>query len=167
MENTEHHILEEPQVRLVPANLLKRFVNYFVDIISFSFVLTILLSILAPSFPWIQTLVYNLTKKPEAISLVNQLSFSFVYGLYTAVMEAVLKGKTIGKYITGTRAVTEKGFFIDSQTAFTRGLIRIIPLEFLSILLTVFLSTPLRAWHDLWSKSIVADESKSILPKNK
>ena len=167
MENTEQHILEEPATRLVPANLLKRFINYFIDIITFSFVLTVLLVTLAPVFPWAQTLVYNLTKKPEAIGLINQLSVSLIYGLYMSAMETILKGKTIGKYITGTRAVTENGSPTDPQTAFTRGLIRMIPFEQLSILVTVLLSTPPRAWHDVWSGSIVVDESKSILPKIK
>lgn len=97
----------------------------------------------------------------QPMNQMEQVMIIFLYGLYMSVVEALLKGKTVGKYITGTRAVTVTGFSINAKTAFTRGLIRIIPFEQFSILFN-----PSAPWHDKWSNSIVIDENKSVLPKN-
>ena len=78
---------------------------------------------------------------------------SFLYGLYMSVTEAIFKGKTIGKLITKTRAFNLDGSSISSQTAFLRGLCRLVPFEQLSAL-----GIPSCPWHDKWSDSIVADE---------
>jgi uncharacterized RDD family membrane protein YckC len=158
LENNEEHKIEDPALNIVPANLAKRLANYFIDIVFFSFLLYFLLKIIAPFSPLANKF---LTIKPETVELMDQLILSFIYGLYMSVAETLLKGKTIGKYITGTRAVTENGQPINAQTAFVRGLIRIIPFEQLSAI-----SFPPYPWHDRWSKSIVADEAKSLLPKN-
>jgi uncharacterized RDD family membrane protein YckC len=157
LENTDQHILDEdPQNILVRANWAKRLANYCIDIIVFSILLSILLVAIAPVFPlagrWLQL-------KPGSSVLSNQISFSdqllisFMYGFYMSVLEAVLKGKSIGKLITGTRAVDIKGHRISSQAAFARGLIRIIPFEQLSAL--SILPFP---WHDRWSGTMVVDE---------
>ena len=155
MENTDQQIREEPVIQLVPANLGKRLTNYLIDVIVFSFLVSFLLVLVAPAYP----LASKLTNK-QPIGLMDQLMVSFLYGLYMSVMEAVLKGKTIGKYITGTRAVSKNGLSINAQTAFVRGLIRLIPFEQLSAI-----SFPPYPWHDRWSKSIVVDETKSLIPK--
>lgn len=159
MENTEQHLLEEPVVELVPASILKRLANYLIDVIIFSFIISFFLVFLAPVYPLANKLM---AKQP--ISFLDQLMVSFIYGLYMSVSEALLKGKTIGKYITGTRAVDdETGQPINGQAAFIRGLIRIIPFEQISALSLNF--TPPFPWHDRWSKSRVVDENKSKLPK--
>jgi uncharacterized RDD family membrane protein YckC len=156
LENNEPHILEEPVINLVPANHLKRLANYLIDVIIFSILLSFLVAFADPVYP----LMHKIMAK-QPISLMDQLMISFVYGLYMSCMEAILKGKTIGKYITGTRAVTENGLPINAQTAFMRGLIRIIPFEQFSAI-----SFPPRLWHDRWSNSFVVDEAKSTLSKD-
>jgi uncharacterized RDD family membrane protein YckC len=155
LENKEKHLLEEPVIQLVPANFGKRFANYLIDVIVFSFLLSFLLMFAEPVYPLMQKII---AKQP--IGLMDQLMISFLYGFYMSAMEAILKGKTIGKYITGTRAVAENGLPINAQSAFVRGLIRLIPFEQFSAI-----SIPPRPWHDRWSKSFVVDESKSVLPK--
>jgi uncharacterized RDD family membrane protein YckC len=140
LENNEPHILEEPVINLVPANHLKRLANYLSDVIIFSILLSFLVAFADPVYP----LMHKIMAK-QPISLMDQLMISFVYGLYMSCMEAILKGKTIGKYITGTRAVTENGFPINAQMAFIRGLVRIIPFEQFSAI-----SFPPRLWHDRW-----------------
>ena len=161
MENTEDSLTEAPVINLVPAAMGKRFVNYFIDIIVFSVFLSILLVMLAPVSPLAHRLS---TLKPETVNLMDQFLLSFIYGLYISVTETVLKGKTIGKYITATRVVDENGLPVSSQAAFARGLIRIIPFEQLSAI-TFDFSAP-RPWHDRWSRTFVVDENKSILPKS-
>ena len=157
MENNEQHLPEEPVIQLVPANPVKRFANYLVDVIIFSVLLTFLLVIAAPVYP-----LMNKIMQKQPIDLGDQFLISFLYGLYMSVMEAVLKGKTLGKYITNTRAVNQDGWPVSSKTAFVRGLLRIIPFEQLSAI-----SIPSRPWHDRWSGSFVVDERKSVLPKSK
>jgi len=149
----------EPLIKLVPANIGKRLANYIIDIVIFSFFISFLLILASPIYPLADRLM---AKQP--IGLGDQLMVSFVYGLYMSVMEAILKGKSIGKYITGTRVVTEKGLPISAQTAFVRGLVRIIPFEQLSAI-SLSLSNPY-PWHDRWSGSVVVDEASSALPRN-
>lgn len=158
MENTEQHLLSEPEVELVPASLLKRLANYLVDIVIFSFFVSFLIIFAKPVYPLADKLM---AKQP--IGFMDQLLVSFVYGLYMSVSEALLKGKSIGKFLTGTRAVDEAGYPVNSQTAFIRGLVRIIPFEQISAI-TLNFSAPF-PWHDRWSRSLVVDEAKSVLPK--
>ena len=165
MENTVIDKIEEPLIQLVPANYGKRFANYFIDLIFFSLLASFVLMFIAPVYP-LATKIMN--KQP--ISLTDQLMVTFIYGLYMSVMEALLKGKTIGKYITGTRAVDINGLPVSSQTAFIRGLIRMIPFPFeqvsaFSFSFEPFSLRPPYPWHDRWSRSIVVDEAKSLLPK--
>jgi uncharacterized RDD family membrane protein YckC len=160
LENQQEDLLEEPVIQLVPASLGKRLANYLIDVIFFSILLSFLMAFAAPVYPLMQKIIGG-----QPIDLKDQLMISFLYGLYMSAMEAILKGKTIAKYITGTRAVTADGLPVNSQTAFARGLIRIIPFEQLSALLMLFI--PSRPWHDRWSNSFVVDEAKSVLSKNK
>ncbi|MEP7280066.1 MAG: RDD family protein [Bacteroidota bacterium] len=156
MENNEQHLLEDPLLKLVPASLGKRLANYLIDVIIFSFLLSFILVVASPVYPLMQKIM---AKQP--IDFMDQLMISFLYGLFMSVQEAVLRGKTIAKYITGTRAVDTNGLPVNSQTAFLRGLIRIVPFEQFTAL-----TTPGRPWHDRWSKTMVLDESKSVFQKN-
>ena len=147
------------------ASAGKRFANYLIDIIIFSIILVFLIMFLGPVFPSIARL-----PDMQQASFLDQLMMKFVYGLYISIMETLLKGKTIGKYITETRAVDEEGYPVNNQTAFARGLIRIIPFEEISALTLAFAPLSLLSpypWHDRWSKSIVIDERKSTLPAKK
>ncbi len=164
MENTEHNLLEEPAVILVPASVAKRLLNYFIDVFIFSFLVSFLLMAVAPVYP-----LMNKIMQKQPLDLSDQFAIWFVYGLFMSIMESLLKGKSIGKYITGTRAVDENGLPVSSQTAFLRGLIRFIPFEQISAInigFNPFGLLPPNPWHDRWSKSIVIDEGKSLLPKN-
>lgn len=147
-------------IKLVPANLLKRFANYLLDFFIFLMPIFFLLNLEAPSHRWAYNLLEKLTKKPETIDFMDNAIIWFVFALYLSVIETLLKGKTIAKYITGTRAVTADGLPVNAQTAFTRGLLRMIPFEQFSAI-----SVPSRPWHDRWSNTFVVDEAKSILPK--
>jgi len=124
LENTEDHLTEAPVINLVPANIGKRFINYIVDIIVFSFLVAFVLAAASPVYP-----LMNKIMQQQPLSLADRFVIWFLYGLFMAVMEALLKGKTIGKYFTATRAVDENGLPVSSQSAFLRGLIRAIPID--------------------------------------
>ncbi len=151
----ENNLLEEEPVKLVPANIFKRLANYLFDILVFSFALGFVLSIVASYHPALRARI--IAQQP--FSFIEQFSIFFIYGLFLSVCEAAFKGKSPGKFLTRTRAVYLTGKQINSQTAFLRGLIRIVPFEAFSAIIT-------RPWHDRWSSTVVVDEDRSILPKN-
>lgn len=71
------------------------------------------------------------------------------YFLFMFLMEGISKGRTLGKLISGSRAVKVDGSFITWKDAFLRTIIRFVPFEPLSILGGSF-------WHDKWSHTRVA-----------
>ncbi len=78
----------------------------------------------------------------------------FLHFIYYSVMENATKGKTIGKYITGTRVVTTDDTTPDFDTIIRRSLCRIIPFNEIS-----FLGEHSTGWHDSMSKTKVIKES--------
>lgn len=76
--------------------------------------------------------------------------------------EGMSNGRSIGKLITGTRAVNEDGSDISFQKAFVRNIVRAIPFNALSAL-----GTPSHPWHDRWSDTMVIDEKKLALQTQK
>jgi uncharacterized RDD family membrane protein YckC len=68
--------------------------------------------------------------------------------------ELGLKGRTIGKFVTGTKAVNIDGSEMDPKTVLIRSLCRIVPFEPFS----AFGGHP---WHDTWSKTCVIDINKT------
>ena len=156
MENTDQHLLDDSERVPVKAHWAKRLLNWVLDIIAFSILFSIVLAIITPFFPaaanWLQ-IKPGSNPLNNQISLSDQLLLSFFYGFYMSVLEAVLQGKSIGKFITGTRTVDMQGHRISSKAAFVRGLLRVIPLEPLSAL--AIFPFPL---HDRWSGTMVIDE---------
>ena len=75
------------------------------------------------------------------------------------LVEALFKGKSLGKLITGTRAVNEDGSNLSAKTALLRGLSRAVPFNAFSAL-----GTPSYPWHDKWTNSYVIDEKESNRP---
>jgi uncharacterized RDD family membrane protein YckC len=78
--------------------------------------------------------------------------------LWTAI-EYLGQGKTLGKLITGTRAVNEDGTFITFKTALLRSLSRMVPFEPFSAF-----GDPSYPWHDRWTRTYVIDDKQSRLP---
>ncbi len=139
----------EPE--LVRANTSKRLANYIIDVIAF-YILALVVGML-----W---LIVN----PEAVEayassdsvgdgLLDRLISIIAYGIFMGVIEAVFKGKSLGKLITKTRAVNLDGTAISTQTAFLRGLSRAVPFCVFSAF-----GTPCDPWQDRWTKTMVADE---------
>lgn len=157
MENNQQHseinLLENVEYELVQASGGKRFANYIIDLISF-YVLTIVAFIVfATVSP--ETLA-GVDTESTGFSLVDRLITWFLYGVYMFVIEAVFKGKSLGKLITGTRAVNDDGTKISFQTALKRGFSRIVPFEQFSAL-----GSPSYPWHDSWTNTYVIDERQS------
>ena len=133
---------------IVKASPGQRILNLFVDWIA-SFIATalvygIIIDTVMPPRPISYT-------EPKSNSDLLDLLLTFLgYVLFMAIMEAGYKGKTIGKFLTKTRAVNLDGTPISIKTAFVRAFIRAIPLNTVSAL------TPACSpWHDKWTNTTV------------
>ncbi|MFN3755965.1 MAG: RDD family protein [Flavobacterium sp.] len=131
----------------------KRFANFVVDYIMhfvISFIIGIALALLSFFFDISEPLIW--------VSEMNQMGEimlgAMIILMYYLLMESIT-GRTIGKYITGTKILKEDGSELTPQDVFIRTLCRFIPFEAFS-----FLGTPPRGWHDSLSKTVVVDVKK-------
>jgi uncharacterized RDD family membrane protein YckC len=133
---------EEYEVRdAYLAGAGKRFANYIIDVIVmyiFMVILSVLGFIYLPSDP----------EEPR-LSIVFYMIFLFYYTL----MEYFTGGKTIGKFITKTRAVRLDGKSLTFGEAFVRSISRFIPFEVFSCL-----GNPPKGWHDKIARTRVVEE---------
>ena len=146
-------IFEDIEPQLIQASQGKRFVNYLVDVLIFYILIvgvSFVLAIFAP-----ETL-YFLDDSGPGFQLVDRLISLVLYALYMGVMETLFKGKSIGKFITKTRAVNEDGTNITAGKAFMRGLCRAVPFCAFSAL-----GNPSYPWQDRWTNTYVIDEPLS------
>ncbi len=74
--------------------------------------------------------------------------------IYYTFFEAVCNGRTIGKIICGTRALTVDGEIMDAGTVVKRTLCRMVPFDAFS-----FLGAYANGWHDRWSDTMVVNEA--------
>lgn len=136
--------LDEAPVNYDYASSGLRFANYVVDQIVL-YILSgaagLVLGLMSPSVVEDETGL-------NIISIIIALGVSLAY--YT-LMEGST-GKTVGKYVTGTRAFTEDGEPLDMSKAFIRSLCRLIPFEAFSFLGSY------RGWHDTISKTMVVKD---------
>lgn len=147
--------LTQEMTNLERASLGKRFANYIIDLLAFyflAFCYGMFIAIVSPSTVegWDQEDATGFDFTGYLISMV-------LFFLYMSLLEVVFKGRSLGKLITGTKAVNEDGTNITVKTAFLRGLCRIVPFEPFS----AFGRAP---WHDSWTNTQVIDINKSTLP---
>lgn len=92
--------------------------------------------------------------REDAGSILLQYLVSFVsyLGMFT-ILEGAAKGKTLGKLITGTRALKIDGGDLTWKDAFMRSLCRFVPFEAFS----TFGGNP---WHDRWTDTLVVKDRK-------
>ena len=137
----------------VEASVGARFLNFLIDNLLMRFVLSyatsylvvLILASIAPDF--IDKLTYS--------DGFNWTLFFFAlivghvnYILYYTVCETAFKGYTLGKLITGTRAIREDNQPLTFRDALLRSLTRLVPTEPFS----AFNGNP---WHDTWTKTRV------------
>lgn len=148
-----HNYYQPPEVHLVLASVGQRFANYAIDLVIFYiavFGFGVFLGIIFPS------LVGNIS---GIDSFLDRILFLFLYGIYMGLMELMTRGRSIGKYITGTKAVNYDGTSISAATAFARGLSRAVPFNQLSAF-----GDPPNPWHDRWNNTHVVVIKLSTLP---
>lgn len=136
----------------IPATQGQRFLNWLIDNLFMRFALTVLTGrlvgeLIVKFFP---ELAYRIAfeKNTMDVLLVTYLFGFFNYLLYYTICEKAFKGYTIGKMITGSRAIRDDGQELTFKDALLRSLSRIVPFEALS----GFGSRP---WHDSWTNTTV------------
>lgn len=147
------------QREYVAATNGQRLANYIIDLI----VIYLLVFVFVIGF-------YSMGTIDEEVFLENSMSQStgdvlyqqlveWIVGIvviliYYGLTEGLLKGKSIGKYLTKTRTVTINNKVADMSTILLRSLCRVVPFEAFS-----FLGGREGGWHDHWSKTrVIQDE---------
>jgi len=136
----------------IRASAGKRFLNYFIDILVFYalfFALGIVIALLFPAS------LDSLGDNDPGFGLIDRIITLVIYAVYMGLVEAIFKGKSIGKLITQTRALNLDGTRISVKTAFARGFSRAVPFCVFSAL-----GTPCDPWQDRWTNTMVVDEKQ-------
>lgn len=149
MENIQENLLSDLESNLVRASAGKRFINFIVDYIANTIVLSIILYLFS-------LLSLNLFSESNflIIFILEIILIGTIYGLF----EIVFKGRSFGKLLTGTKVVNLSGTDIDSSTALKRGFSRLVPFEPFSAL-----GEGCNPWHDRWTNTIVIDIKDSFI----
>ncbi|EJL73911.1 RDD family protein [Chryseobacterium populi] len=120
-----------------------RLVNYFIDLVVFYIIYFILLTVLYIISPAFNSWISNLN--PIADRLMSVTFYIF----YIFLTESLMKGRSIGKLITGTKVIMIDGTTPSLPDYFIRNIIRgIILIDQLSFLGET-------GFHDSWSNTRV------------
>lgn len=142
-------------IQLTPASTGQRFLNFLIDNLLMRFGLSILtgigvgilLGLLFPDY------MLRLSEDPESATSIDFFLLAYAVGiinylLYYTICEKAFKGYTLGKLITGTRAIRNDGGELTFKDAFMRSLSRLVPFEPFSALGGY-------PWHDSWTNTMV------------
>lgn len=130
----------ETEVNLVSVSLGTRFADYIIDVVIFYILFVVILLTLK-----------SLISDPDS-SFTYIISYIFLVTYYT-LMEGITNGRSVGKLITGSKAVKEDGTPITWSDALLRSLTRIVPFE-------PFSAFGGRPWHDRWTHTIVVKNNR-------
>lgn len=153
LPQTEEHLFTEQDVLAYQeASSGQRFLNLLIDGILIQYALAFItgivmgmvLMVLAPGF------AADFLGRQEAVGflLTSYALMFFNFITYHTVCERFCKGYTLGKRITGTKAVKWDGSPLTLKDAFLRSLSRMVPFEPFSALGGA-------PWHDTWTGTTV------------
>lgn len=131
----------------------QRFLNWLIDNILMRFGLTYLtgmgvgfiIAIAAPDF--FENIAYSSGGTFALYSIALFIAY-LNYIIYYTLCEKLFKGYTLGKLITGTRAIRQDGKELTFKNALLRSLSRCVPFE-------VFSGFSTLTWHDSWTDTMV------------
>jgi uncharacterized RDD family membrane protein YckC len=143
--------LFDDHVRYVEASRGSRFFNFLIDNLFMNYALSYatgylagtILSKVAPEF--LISVAYDETSTEYYLFIFIVSYFNYLF--YYTICEKAFNGYTLGKAITGTKAIRIDGGSLTFRDAFLRSLSRIVPFEALS-----GFGKP---WHDSWTKTTV------------
>lgn len=130
------------------ANLIIDRVVIFLIFIAFGFFSSLIFSLFKIDF------FINIVHKMSTVNRLTDIVItSSVYFLYLLLVEYFTKGRSIGKYITGSKVICIDGTEPTFKDYFIRNISRFVPFDVLS-----FLGE--NGWHDSWSDTRVIDIKK-------
>lgn len=144
--------LDDPYFEMAYATAGQRFLNFIIDNLLMRFGLSFLtgmligtiFSFISPDF-----LYESATRKNVwGYVLLAYLIGCINYTVYYTLCEKLFKGYTLGKLITGTRAVCVNGTELTFKDCLLRSLCRLIPFE-------IFSGFGGHPWHDGLTDTIV------------
>ncbi|MGZ5286605.1 MAG: RDD family protein [Flavisolibacter sp.] len=151
VQPAEQHLFEDNELyQFTEASRTQRFLNLVIDMVFMQYALGILTGYLAFEFVNLLSpeMAYNWFGEEDGFNfLVIYLLGIFDYLVYYTFCEKLFKGYTLGKLITGTRAIRTDGSELTFKDAILRSLVRMVPFEHLS-----GFGYP---WHDTWTKTMV------------
>ena len=127
------------------ANYLIDLIVFYIFIFIFGIGLGLLYSLTQSSF-----LGNFLDTLSGLNSLVDRMITLIFYGLYMFVVEWALKGRSIGKFITGTKVVNMDNRPLTVSDYFVRNISRAVPFDSFSFFGSL-------GWHDKWSDTRVVN----------
>ncbi len=152
----QQDLLSEESIKLdqfVYATQGQRFLNWLIDNFLMQYGLSyltgmavgVLIAIIAPDF-------FENIADPEEMSgpifFIGILIAYVNYIVYYTICEKLFRGYTLGKLITGTRAIRQDGKELTFKNALLRSLSRLVPFE-------VFSGFSTLTWHDSWTDTMV------------
>ena len=152
VQEAEQHLFSNEDLhQYTEATTGQRFLNWLIDNLLMRFGLSIatgsivgfILAYAAPDY------IERLSFDPNSFDLIllGVIIGYFNYIVYYTFCEKLFRGYTLGKLITGTRAIRQDGNELTFKDALLRSLSRIVPFEVFS-----GFGYP---WHDQWTKTIV------------
>jgi uncharacterized RDD family membrane protein YckC len=157
-QETTNDLLDNSESHLIRADTGKRFVNYLIDVVVFYLLamgVGVIIALVSPS-----TIMEMSDDTSPFGSITDRIISLVLYGVYMGIVESIFKGKSLGKLITGTRAVNMDGSPISAGTAFSRGFSRAVPFCAFSAF-----GSPSNPWQDKWTDTLVIDEKQSTIVK--
>jgi len=130
----------------------QRFLNFLIDNVLMNYGLSYLTGtavgfLIAALFPDYALKISSSSDRMDLLLLGYMIAI-INYLVYYTICEKAFKGYTLGKLITGTRAIRDDGGELTLKDAFLRTLSRLVPFE-------VFSAFGGHPWHDLWTKTMV------------
>ncbi len=144
-------------IQYTQASQGQRFFNLLIDFLFMRFVLSLatgyvfgyILLAIAPDF--LTQVAYEIEGEGTRGWRYYLLSFLlgyFNFLIYYTFCERAFKGYTLGKLITGTRAIRDDGQELTFKDTLLRTLSRLVPFE-------IFSGFADRPWHDSWTRTSV------------
>ena len=166
-QQDEKEILREEREKMNyadPAPKIARFTNFIVDQVAISVIgngvkFVIAYYLLGKNYR--DHILYHIIEREHLKDLsrlteldLESLRYSLIVTqiltfVYYLIFEGVTRGRTLGKIMTDTSAITQDGTPFTFKHAFTRTLCRFIPFEMLSALISYL------PWHDSITKTAV------------
>ncbi|MEI9809494.1 MAG: RDD family protein [Bacteroidota bacterium] len=144
--------LFEDHIQYKVAATGQRFVNWLIDNILMQYGLSYLTGsavgyLIGTFFPeYAQKIIYD--QSTWDLFVLGYAIAIFNYLVYYTICEKAFKGYTLGKLITGTKAIREDGGELTFKDALLRSLCRLVPFE-------AFSGFGDKPWHDAWTKTQV------------